>query len=940
MMPRRTPRTISIFLALSTAAILIGSAAHAAAPIPEVVDSLISQGRWAGYVNMMDDARARGFDEPVERKVRSLPQLAAGVAVFDYRVPCILVDFSDNPASGGKIASTPQMFDSLLFSTSPANPTGSFKDYYKEISYGQMNVLGTVVGWFRMPETYAYYVDGKRGMGSSPHNAARLVESAIDSASHYLDFSQFDNNHDGFVDGVQIVFPGPGFEETGDTNQIQSHRFHTTLMKFYNGVYVSDYTIQPEETARPGGDLNSIGVFCHEWGHILGLVDLYDIDTDPAATSWGLGAWSLMATGNYNGPPGLRARTPAHPDAWSKIKLGFITPAAPATIPNTNLTNVSIPQAETSPTVYKLWTGGFIPATNQYFLVENRQKTGFDEYLPGQGLLIYHVDPTMGTNRYQWIENQSPWSGNHYLVALEQADGFFNLEYNTANYGDGGDVYYSDSAGFDGLSYPSSRGYNGNPSQVAVWNISAPDSIMTANLDVVYSRPFLKTRHWVLSDPTGNNNGIADPNETVQLVFDLNSVWQATSNIDVTVSAPGSGLTFVDSVFHVTNIGSNTTVNNSGDPILISVPPSFRSRKVTFTFTSTANGGASRWVNDTTFEIGPPHELIVDDDRGGAREVKVQDALNGMGEVYRTWNVSARGNPPLDTMLSYPVVIWMTGDSNSISPTHAAVLTMKSFLDNNGHLFLTGQDIAENLTTGPDSSFFFDYFGVRYLANETHGAVLNGVSSDPISNGINLNAQAADGAVNQKSPDIIDVIPGSLAVKSYGYMFDGGAMGGVHIERNGYRAVFFSFGFEAITSQQSQAQFPFATRVQAMTPIITWLDGDIATDVNDQPGDGIVGAGVPNSFELAQNYPNPFNAGTVIPYTVSGNRLRQVRLEIFDILGRQVRVLLDEPMVAGHGQINWDGTDKHGIQVASGVYFYRLSIAGEGATAKRMVVLK
>lgn len=943
MMKTRSPRSFSSYLVATMAGavlLFVAPIARAVAPIPEVVDSLIAQGRWGKYVSIMDDAHARGYDAPVERDPNRPPRLAAGATVLDFRVPCILVDFSDNPASGGKIASTTAMFDSLLFSTGGMNPTGSFKDYYKEISYGQMNVIGTVVGWFRMPETYAYYVNHLMGMGPAPQNAARLVESAIDSAANYLDFAQFDNNHDGFVDGIMVVFPGPGFEETGDSTQIQSHRFRTTIMKYYDGVYISNYTIQPEETAQPSGALNNIGVFCHEWGHIMGLVDLYDVDTDPAKTSWGLGSWSLMATGNYNGPPGERAKTPAHPDAWSRILLGYVTPSAPATIPNVNLTNVSIPQVETSPTVYKLWTGGFIPATTQYFLVENRQKTGFDTYLQGEGLLVYHVDPTMGSNRYQWIENQSGWSTNHYLVALEQADGFFNLEFNAANSGDGGDPYYSDSAGFDGLSYPSSRAYTGNPSQVAVWNISAPDSIMTANLDVVYSRPFLKTQHWTLSDPAGNNNGIADPGETFRIIFDLNSVWQATGNINVKVSAPGSGLTFVDSIFHVDNIGSSSTVNNAADPILITVPPSFRSRKVKFTFTTTANGGVSQWSNDTTFEIGPPHELIVDDDRGLTRETKFQDALNGMGEVYRTWNLATRGTPPADTLMNYPVVIWMTGDSNSVSPTHASVLAMKSFLDGNGRLFLTGQDIAENLSTGPDSSFFFDYFGVRYSANETHGTVLSGVAGDPISNGLNLNGQAADGAVNQKSPDILSINPGSLAVTTYTYMFDPGALAAIHIERNSYRAVFFGFGFEAITSQQSQGQFPFATRIQTMTPIVNWLDGDIATGVFDQPGDDIAGAGVPNKFELAQNYPNPFNAGTVIPFTIAGNRQRQVRLEIFDVLGRQVRVLLDEPMVAGHGEINWDGTDKHGTPVASGVYFYRLSVAGEGATAKRMVMIK
>ncbi|MFH0777262.1 MAG: immune inhibitor A domain-containing protein, partial [Candidatus Eisenbacteria bacterium] len=226
------------------------------------MDSLKAQGRWEWYLRVQADARDRGFDAPVERATESITRMAASATPFDHHIPCILVDFSDNPAPGGKIASTPAMFDSLLFSTGKKNPTGSMTEYYSEISYGQMNVIGTVVGWFRMPNTYAYYVNNLMGMGSSPHNAARLAEAAIDSAAPYLDFSQFDNDDNGWVDGVMIVFPGPGYEETGDSSMIQSHRYRASDTRSYDGVSVADYTIQPEETNHPGG-LNAVGVFCH-----------------------------------------------------------------------------------------------------------------------------------------------------------------------------------------------------------------------------------------------------------------------------------------------------------------------------------------------------------------------------------------------------------------------------------------------------------------------------------------------------------------------------------------------------------------------------------------------------------------------------------------------------------------------------------------------------
>ncbi len=908
---------------------LSATAALAVSPTPDVIQQLKKDGHWDSYLALYHAALARGVDAPVARSQGELARLAAGSAVFNFHIPCILVDFSDNPASGGKVSATPAMFDSLLFSTG-RNPTGSMKEYYSEVSYGQMNVIGTVVGWYRMPNPYSYYINHEMGLGASPNNAQRLVEHAIAAASADLDYSQFDNDNNDWVDGVMVVVPGPGFEETGDSTLIQSHRFHTTVIANYNGKLIADYTIQPEETVVKGGGLNAIGVFCHEWGHILGLTDLYDLD----GNSRGLGNWSLMATGNYNHD----SRVPAHPDAWSRIALGFVTPEQLAQ-PTTNLASVAFPAVETSPTIYKLWTGGTIGPTSQYFLVENRQQTGFDQYLPGAGLLVYHVDPVASDNTGQWVPGLDPPSAPHYKVALEQADGTFNLEFNN-NSGDAGDPYFSDSAGFDDLSWPSSRNYLGQSTQVAVWNISAASMNMTANIDVVYSRPYLKTLNYALSDPAGNGNGVAEPGETVRLTFDLTDLWQAASNIDVTVQAPGSGLIFIDSTFHAASVGSGETINNSLDPITFSVPATYRSRVVPFTMAVTAGGGVSRWTYTTRHEIGRPHVLVVDDDRGKLLEGRLNATLDSLNQVHRAWDVSAKGTPPAETLLTYPIVIWQTGDSNRVSPTHASALAIKSYLDGNGHLFLTGQDIVQNWNASSDSAFLFDYFGVRYAGLETF-AVASGVASDPVGDGMQINGAGQDGANNQKSADRLDLVSGSPAIVCYNYRFTPSLPNAaVHIERNGYRAVVFGFGFETISSTQYYAPYYFNTRAQVLAPILNWLNGDATTGIFDDPTDGSGAAGVPSSFELLQNYPNPFNAGTVIPFVVAGAQSQAVRLQIIDILGRQVRVLLDGTAEPGRHEIAWDGADTHGRYAASGVYFYRLSVNGRASTARRMVLIK
>ena len=923
---------------LSGAALLLMfSPAHAVAPRPDVIDSLRAVGQLETYLALRRDAAARGVCAPVERSKVPTRDLAAGGAVLDYRIPCILVDFADNPASEGLISSTPQMFTDRLFSTG-VHATGSFKEYYAEISYGQMNVIGTVVGWFRMPNTYAFYMHGEGGIGNYPTNSQKLAEDAAAAASSQLNFSQFDNSPaDGFVDGMMIIVPGRGAEETGDLDAIHSHKFAVPApYPVYNGKQIRDYTIQPEETSGQGGPLNAVGVFCHEWGHILGLPDLYDLDECDSLEicgddlSAGLGSWSLMALGNWL--PNFNSYTPAHPDAWCRIQMGLVVP----TNIFTNQVSYPIPAIETTPTILRLWQAGNIGP--EYFLVENRRKTGFDAALPGQGLLIYHVDDQVTSNRNQWIEGANPPGALHYWVALEQADGQFRLEKNEGS-GTAGDPFASDSAGFDHISYPSSRMYSGDETQVAVWNISPSSATMTANLDVFFSRPFLEVSGYGVDDPAGDGDGLPEPGETFELTFDLTNSMKDVSDIQVIVSAPGSDLIFADDTYDLPSLASGTTVRNTLDPIRIMVPDEYRSRNVTFTLGIAAQAGTYHWSGETKVAIGPPRFLIVDDDRGGTRETKLRATMDLLDELYAVWDVSTQGDPSGATLGGYPVVFWMTGDSNSTSPTTAGVTAMKNYLDAGGNLFLTGQDIAQNISERADAAFLPDYLGIEFAGNVPF-AIANGVPGDIIGDGLDINGGAADGALNQRSPDYITLAGGSaasaVAVICYKY-FPSGFDAAVHVD-NGYRVVFFGFGFEAISSfVEAQG---YNTRVQVIQPIISWLDPGSATGIFDDPGADIDPAAVPRGFDLAQNYPNPFNAGTVIPFTVTGASSKHVRLEIFDILGRRVQTLTDEALEPGRHQMVWNGNDHRGQAVASGIYFYRLTIPGYPAAAKKMILLK
>lgn len=346
-------------------------------------------------------------------------------------IPVILINFKDT-----SYTYTKGDFNTLLFSSG----TYSMKDYYEEVSYGKFSVSGGssgVVGWYTASNTHDYY--GNNNASGSDMWPGDLVYEAVKAADVDVNFAEYDMNNDGYVDVVDIVHQGTDEASSSKITDIWSHRsnLHDTFQYGFshyseyitndknamgNYVRINDYVIQAEK--QRDNSQETIGVFAHEYGHALGLPDLYDTD----GTSLGIGDWSLMASGSYNrvSKPGDR---PAHMDAWSKYLLGWTTPVKVME----PLENAPIKEASFAPDVYQILPGD--PLSGEYFLVENRQKSGFDVGLPGTGLLIWHVDGdtisnTQTSNKVNNDECYQPsnCADKHYGVALIQADGEWDLE--------------------------------------------------------------------------------------------------------------------------------------------------------------------------------------------------------------------------------------------------------------------------------------------------------------------------------------------------------------------------------------------------------------------------------------------------------------------------------------------------------------------------------
>jgi immune inhibitor A len=434
---------------------LAAAEARRAAGLPEV----------GGAAALVREPRRFGFNDGVIRPPstfrpgttrREITSAAADRPPLrgPVRVLVVLIDFPDK--SFGEPTSR---YQDLFFSTGVV-PTGSVVEYFRDVTNGLVEIVGEVVGPFTMPQPLSWYANGNFGIGNPTGDprANIMAQDAAKAADPGVDLKPYDNDGDGYVDAFVIVHAGRGGEETGDPGDIWSHKWVLPEEYDADGTKVYGYLTIPEDA--------KLGVSAHELGHLLfGFPDLYDTDY----TSEGIGDWCLMAGGSWNNG----GDTPAHPSAWCKAQQEWVT------VDNvTTDTSLSLPDVKSSKTVQRLWTSGEVGT--EYFLLENRQQTGFDSGLPGAGLLVWHVDEAQEGNSDE----------SHYLVGLLQADGLRELELNF-NRGDGGDPYpgWNGNTSLTGTSSPSSQSYAGQDTGVVVSGISESGDPMKATVSVTGTLP-------------------------------------------------------------------------------------------------------------------------------------------------------------------------------------------------------------------------------------------------------------------------------------------------------------------------------------------------------------------------------------------------------------------------------------------------------------------
>lgn len=804
-------RIIQNFITPVLVGAFLAGAAWAIPPSPEAKEKWINQGIWNQKVDNWKAFKAAGGCAPSEHPFidagKFRKNLAQGAQIVDtISVILILVDFSDNTWPSGLAAVTVPQFDSILFSNRDTDPvfmpTGSMTDFYLENSYGQFYIKGDVFGWFRAPQTYAYYEGGNDGLNSRVQGLVRDCILLADAAG--ADYSDYDHDGDGFCDGVLVAHAGPG-AETGAFG-IWSHAWTIPSPLTLDGVTVFNYNINPEESG--GGGPSSIGVFCHEYGHFLGLPDLYDIDYEPS-TSDGLGEWSLMSGGSWNGG----GTKPSHFDAYSKDFLGFVN----AIDIGTNMAEVAFPAVEYNPIVYRL--SNSISQPYEFWYVENRQRVGFDVALPGSGLLIFHVDFSVeGSN----IDN------THWFVGLEQADGNFDLEW-TGSTGDAGDPFpgSTNAREFHDLTIPSpSLNVTETPTHIGVWDISDNDSVIYADLDIEWSRAFIRLSgadSLKFEDPLpwGDNDGDLDPGETVNFYCTVKNYMLTGYNPKAHLSTNNPDVSFlVNDVSMDANL-TISPVSNSLNPIQLLIDDSVVSVIDTFTLTITSDSlastpGSGEYVKTFTFtySVGTPRILFVDDDRGASTDSVISAVFNNFRKPYKIWRKISQGIPSGSDLNNYPMVFWSTGDSAGSVLNSLDIASMKAFLDGGGSLFLSTTSGIQTMKN-VDSVFMRDYFKARYDGTSTQ-LNIRGVDGSVL--GDNTQYKAPLIAPFDNARQTMSVVSGGETFLSYTFGSPTPAAG---ISYDGaYKTVLISFPMEAIQDNVGGTWWPKDTLIDR---IMFWL---------------------------------------------------------------------------------------------------------------------
>ncbi|NKB72205.1 MAG: T9SS type A sorting domain-containing protein [Candidatus Latescibacteria bacterium] len=797
----------------------------------------------------------------------------------------------------------------------PQRP-GSFSHFYATMSFGRLQMRGAVApGYYEvagLPSAYLAGAPAERG------KFGRFNLEILRQADTDVDFSRFDNDgpdgapnsgdDDGIVDVVFIITASApahflrqnatgiaelGFDEDFLTDDLDPDG-HPIRISPNQG------TVQQGQTYA-----EAVGVICHEYGHILGLPDLFNSDflladeSAPEKDSAGIGRWGLMgwgATGWHSddGPNSF--------SAWSRMRLGWAT-VAEMTAP---LQTMNLPQVGLRGDVFRipLNTGGF-------YLVEHRLSTStyYDRHIPGEGVLIWHINTA---EKVDLECADGRWHDAGYPLGLEPAptSGGDNLDFWAhdpiyarrfgGNLGDATDP-------FDGIRYrsftpetnPATRGSGSGRVRLTDLVIDGPVARARAQTDSMHLEI---AAAWVVD---ANQDGFLTHGEDARLHIRLRN--RGGVNIPqarAILSTDEPQLDILQDQAHIVDIRGGLFSNQ------LAPGESFPRFRVGADFPGEAASlrldvyVGAHWASQRIIPIEVRPTLLLSGRLADAQGAGLEDIIFSLNALSRRGSPNGRS------------ITFRTGADGYFAQD--AVPGRYSFyflLASQEELPLGRSFFADLITVDPerDQHLTFAVFDGLQLSMDLRRTVLlsgatRGPEGRPLA-GVAIQAQWDGGSAEAQSRAdgayALRVPRGPLTIRAERTAADVEAIGAHRfslVQGNRER----SFDMVLHPDQRPTAVSPTA---------------------ND----------LPERAGLDANYPNPFNAQTTIIYQLPQKTL--IKLDVYTILGRKVATLVQDMRTAGIHTAHWNSRDDQGRQVASGVYLARLQL-GDLVETRKMVLVR
>ncbi len=844
---------------------------------------------------------------------------------------CILMGFTDKQITKTK-ADFENLFNQVGYNTDGA--TGSVYDFYKENSWGQLDLLVTVAGPYVALNNMAFY--GGNNSSDNDQNPKALVSEAVYQADADVNYADFDNDGDGVVDGIYVIYAGHGEEAGGGADAIWAHAWSISPLTL-DGKSISRYSCSAELRGSTGSGMTRIGVICHEFGHVLGAADYYDTNYATDGSYDGTGDWDIMASGSWNN----NGATPAHHNPFTKIyDYGWSTATTLASDANFTLHNAELNKNS----FYRVNTA----TPNEFFLLENRQQQLFDNFIPGHGMVIYHVDGDFISTSSNDI-NAGAHQGMFPINAIGDPPAFYGV-INSKGLPFPGT---SNVKSFTDLTSPSSLSWLGENTNKPITNIIETTTSKTIYFSfmggVTCIPPTTQSTSFISSSITGYSMNIGwsrgngdkvmvvvkegssvgiDPYDGITYVANsifgsgdevgtgIFAVYNGTGN-SVIVTGLKPGMIYYYAIYEYSNTSCYLTPSLTGNVettcVTISSFPyseNFESEFLSSCWSEEFVTGSLHWqilkgngiTNPTNAHSGVKNLCFKNQSTSASITRLVLSAFNLStltNPSLRFWHTQDISNTDQDELRLY----------YKTSTTGTWTL-LKIFAN-----IITDWTKEEVLLPNSSSDYYIAFegtakngFGVSVDDIEIYNTELPSLTTTIVSN-ITANTGTSGGNVTSDGGS-------SISKKGVCWSIAENPTISNAKTSNGSGVGSFVSNISGLISNTLYHVRAYATNIAGTT-----YGQDITFNT--------IGTGIDDNSQtvnyLSQNYPNPFDQTTTIDFTIV--KPGRVYLSVFNTLGREVDVIVDEYISAGTYSKRW--TPKG---ITAGIYFYQLKAYGINET--------